>query len=589
MTGATSLTQSGDDVVQRIDLAVKVSIPLVGGKVEDLIAGFVGKAFDAENKVGVKWLARRVALLSRASLGTSPHGSLTRLGTLRRWRAMGPGGPDGHSDADASGRPRRRRPRELLRGADAARRRGRTAGAPGRREMPGSGRRRLVDDLLVARAVDLGFATAVGHCLDLEAGISFAPVVEAVRGPCSSDVADDEQPAPRAPHAHAARARRTPEPEPVRLLDDLRLAILEAARDTVRPCSCWRTCTGRTARPRTWSVAGTARLAVACSLVLTVRSDALHRRHPLRVSLAELGRSSQPERLDLAPLDRRGRRCARPAQRFGAGRHRESSRRSSPAPRETRCTPRSSSPPNLGLPCPDHLADLLLARVDRLSDDVSAVSCASPLPTAPASTPRSWLQVTGSRRRGRSRDRLREALDATTSCAQRDRRASSSATGLIREAVYDDLLPDERTRTHAVLRRGAPGRVRIEAAKAPLLARAEPRWPSTGARRRPPARTLAASVRAGLRRDTTSGQPRRVSTSTYAVSLWDRVPDAERLAGHARAEILLMLARAHHGRATSAGSCFEALTREAVSELIGPDTDPPGGQPRLRDARPLPG
>ncbi len=56
MSGSTSLTQSGDDVVQRIDLGVKVSIPLVGGKVEDLIAGFLGKAFDAENKVGVKWL-----------------------------------------------------------------------------------------------------------------------------------------------------------------------------------------------------------------------------------------------------------------------------------------------------------------------------------------------------------------------------------------------------------------------------------------------------------------------------------------------------------------------------------------------------
>ena len=56
MTGGTSLTQAGDDVQQRIDLDVKVSIPLVGGKVEDLIAGFVRKAFDAENKVGVKWL-----------------------------------------------------------------------------------------------------------------------------------------------------------------------------------------------------------------------------------------------------------------------------------------------------------------------------------------------------------------------------------------------------------------------------------------------------------------------------------------------------------------------------------------------------
>jgi uncharacterized protein DUF2505 len=57
MSGTETLTQHGDDVVQQIDLAVKVSIPLVGGKVEDLIAGFLGKAFDAENKVGVKWLA----------------------------------------------------------------------------------------------------------------------------------------------------------------------------------------------------------------------------------------------------------------------------------------------------------------------------------------------------------------------------------------------------------------------------------------------------------------------------------------------------------------------------------------------------
>jgi hypothetical protein len=57
MTGTETLTQSGDDVVQRIDLAVKVSMPIVGGKVEDLIAGFIDKAFGAENEVGVKWLA----------------------------------------------------------------------------------------------------------------------------------------------------------------------------------------------------------------------------------------------------------------------------------------------------------------------------------------------------------------------------------------------------------------------------------------------------------------------------------------------------------------------------------------------------
>jgi hypothetical protein len=56
ITGNETLTQTGVDVVQRIELSVRVALPLVGGKVEDLVAGFVGKAFDAENKVGVKWL-----------------------------------------------------------------------------------------------------------------------------------------------------------------------------------------------------------------------------------------------------------------------------------------------------------------------------------------------------------------------------------------------------------------------------------------------------------------------------------------------------------------------------------------------------
>jgi hypothetical protein len=57
MSGTETLTQSGPDVVQTIDLTIKVSMPFVGGKVEDLIGDFIRKAFEAENKVGVKWLA----------------------------------------------------------------------------------------------------------------------------------------------------------------------------------------------------------------------------------------------------------------------------------------------------------------------------------------------------------------------------------------------------------------------------------------------------------------------------------------------------------------------------------------------------
>ena len=54
--GTIALAQEGADVTQHVDIEVRVSIPFVGGKVEDMIAGFVGRVFDAQNTVGVQWL-----------------------------------------------------------------------------------------------------------------------------------------------------------------------------------------------------------------------------------------------------------------------------------------------------------------------------------------------------------------------------------------------------------------------------------------------------------------------------------------------------------------------------------------------------
>jgi hypothetical protein len=56
MDGGATLTQHGDDVVELVELSVKVSIPIIGGRLEGLVAEFVDKAYAAENKVGVKWL-----------------------------------------------------------------------------------------------------------------------------------------------------------------------------------------------------------------------------------------------------------------------------------------------------------------------------------------------------------------------------------------------------------------------------------------------------------------------------------------------------------------------------------------------------
>lgn len=56
MSGTADLRQVGDDVVETATMTVKVTMPLVGGKIEDLISGLLGKAMRAENKVGTKWL-----------------------------------------------------------------------------------------------------------------------------------------------------------------------------------------------------------------------------------------------------------------------------------------------------------------------------------------------------------------------------------------------------------------------------------------------------------------------------------------------------------------------------------------------------
>jgi hypothetical protein len=57
MKGTANIEQRGDVVVQVVQLTIKVSIPLLGGKIEDLIAGLLSKAMRAENKVGIKWIA----------------------------------------------------------------------------------------------------------------------------------------------------------------------------------------------------------------------------------------------------------------------------------------------------------------------------------------------------------------------------------------------------------------------------------------------------------------------------------------------------------------------------------------------------
>jgi hypothetical protein len=58
MKGTARLVESDGVTTETVDLTVKVNIPLVGGKIEGLIADLLLKALKAENKVGRDYLSR---------------------------------------------------------------------------------------------------------------------------------------------------------------------------------------------------------------------------------------------------------------------------------------------------------------------------------------------------------------------------------------------------------------------------------------------------------------------------------------------------------------------------------------------------
>ena len=58
MTGTITLVESGGTTTETVDVRIKVNIPLVGGKIEGLIADLLRKALEAEGTVGRDYLSR---------------------------------------------------------------------------------------------------------------------------------------------------------------------------------------------------------------------------------------------------------------------------------------------------------------------------------------------------------------------------------------------------------------------------------------------------------------------------------------------------------------------------------------------------
>jgi DNA-binding CsgD family transcriptional regulator/tetratricopeptide (TPR) repeat protein len=428
----------------------------------------------------------------------------------------------------------------------------------------GIGKTTLVTDL-VRRASGLGFTVAMGHGLDIEAGISFAPAVEAVRSLLGG--VDDLESRPSARRMLALLDPEAPRSrEAVRVLEELIAAALEAA--AVGPVLVvledmhWA---DRSTQDFAATLSRTARGALL--LVITFRSDELQRRHPFRKSLAEISRAPGARRIDLGGLDRDSiagivaARTEGPPDPSAVASILTRSEGNPLYAEELLAADHAADQPADQEGLPGHLSDLLLARIDALEEGPRAlIRIASVNGTRlDTDTLADLARLDVPQMEGQ----LRVALDANV--LRQNAGSLEFRHPLLREAAYNDLMPDERARTHARLAEILQARVESDAGL-PALSQLAFHWDA--AHDLP--RTLSASIRAGLLAKRV-GAAEAIIQLERVLSLWDRVPDAESLAGHPRAEIVVLLGQAANDQGDM--DRWHMLIRSAV-DMLEPDPDP---------------
>jgi DNA-binding CsgD family transcriptional regulator/tetratricopeptide (TPR) repeat protein len=424
----------------------------------------------------------------------------------------------------------------------------------------GIGKSTLVTDL-VRRASALGFTVAIGHGLDIEAGISFAPAVEAVRSLLGG--VDDLESRPSARRMLALLDPEAPTiREAVRLLEDLVAAALEAAAAgpvlMVLEDMHWA---DRSTQDFAATLSRTARGALL--LVITFRSDELQRRHPFRKSLSEISRTPGARRIDLGGLDRdsiAGIVAAHtdgPPDPSAVGSVFTRSEGNPLYAEELLAADQPADQKEL----PGHLFDLLLARIDALEPGPRALIRIASVNGTRLDT--DTLADLAGLDVPQMEGHLRVALDANV--LRQNAGSLEFRHPLLREAAYHDLMPDERTRAHARLAEILQARVGSDAGL-PTLSRLAFHW--NAAHDLP--RTLSASIRAGLVAKRL-GAAEAIIQLERVLSLWDRVPDAESLAGRPRAEIVVLLGQAANDQGDM--ERWQELIRAAV-DMLEPDPDP---------------
>ena len=303
-------------------------------------------------------------------------------------------------------------------------------------------------------------------------------------------------------------------------------------------------------------------------LVLTYRSDELHRAHPLRRLVGGWDRSRSVRRLQLERLTRE----EVAAQLAGI--------RGEPAAADLVELVFEHSDGNpflveevsgavLGGADPGSLAlslhDVLLARAEHLSDDARHVLRL--VSAAGSWAPDELVAAVASLEEERLYAALRECVEQQLLVVDPSGRGYAFRHSLARDALYEDLLPGERVRLHAAFGQAldaAPELAGSELEGASMLAY---HWHAAHDTRR----ALAASVTAGRQAAATFAPADAQRHFERALELWPQCPDAAEMTGLDAIELGRIAAEAAH--AAAAVDRARSLLDEALATL-GPNGDP---------------
>jgi DNA-binding CsgD family transcriptional regulator len=274
-------------------------------------------------------------------------------------------------------------------------------------------------------------------------------------------------------------------------------------------------------------------------MLVTYRTDELHRRHPLRPLLSELERLERARRIDLRPFDRRELTEALTDILGDA-----------PSPQLVqRLFARSEGNPlyseellAAGLDgrgaAPQSLRDAFMLRIERLS--AHAQRAARVIAVGRRLDEGTIGEVTGIEL-DELHLALRESVAEQVLVADDDGRLMFRHA-LLRETLYDDLLPGERSELHLALARAFEGRHDgREDRKLELAATIASHYAAAGDQ--PSALRAAVSAAGAARCVNAYGEV--ADLSERALELWPRVADAEAVAGVEHVALLMTAAGAH--------------------------------------------